>query len=234
MFSISAIRFAADTVFGTAVTLFQRGGVVMWPLLACSLVAVAQAVERVLHYAHERAADALADKRVDRVIAALAAGRFDEAGDLAANTSSAAGRILAAGLGQRDIALQDALNAAAEREIAALRHGLSILDTLITLAPLLGILGTVTGIIRSFHMLSASGAQDPAAVTGGIAEALLTTAAGLIVAILALLPFNFFVSRLKRQARDIEQIIHQSEVAYHQGEGRTDRPAPAEADSREP
>jgi len=217
MFSISAIRFAADTVFGTAVTLFQRGGVVMWPLLACSLAAVAQTVERALHYAHERAADALADKRVDRVIAALAAGRFDEAGDLAANTSSAAGRILAAGLGQRDIALQDALNAAAEREIAALRHGLAILDTIITLAPMLGILGTVTGIIRSFHMLSASGAQDPAAVTGGIAEALITTAAGLVISISSLIPFNAAVALVRRRTRDFEQLVHRAAVACERG-----------------
>lgn len=217
MLPLSAIHFAADTIFGTTIALFQRGGAVMWPLLVCSLAAVAQTIERVFHYTRERTLDALAEKNIERVIVALAAGRFDEAEALASKTTSAAGRIITAGLGQREIALQDALNAAAEREIAALRHGLSILDTIITLAPLLGILGTVTGIIRSFHMLSASGAQDPAAVTGGIAEALITTASGLVISISTLIPFNTSVALVRRRTRGFEQLVHRVVVACERG-----------------
>lgn len=217
MISLSTIRFAADTAFGTAFALFQRGGVVMWPLLLCSLAAAAQAIERACHFLHERTADALAAKTVDRIIEALAASRFDEAEALADETDAAACRIIVAGLRQRDIAFQNSLTAAAESEIASLRHGLSILDTIITLAPLLGILGTVTGIIRSFHMLSASGVQDPAAVTGGIAEALITTAAGLIVSILTLIPFNAYVAFIRRRTRAFEQLIHRVTVACERG-----------------
>ncbi len=212
-----SIALAAASVFSTATALFQRGGAVMWPLLACSLAAVAQAVERLLHFSRERAADARAAQSVDRMIEALAAGRFEEAEALAARTPAAAGRIIAAGLRQRDVALQDALNAAAGREIASLRRGLSLLDTIITLSPLLGILGTVTGIIRSFHMLSAGGAQDPAAVTGGIAEALITTAAGLVISISALIPFNASVALVRRRTRDFEQLVHHVVVACERG-----------------
>jgi biopolymer transport protein ExbB len=118
---------------------------------------------------------------------------------------------------QRDVALQDSLTAAAEREIASLRQRLSILDTIITLAPLLGILGTVTGIIRSFQLLSTGGIQDPTAVTGGIAEALITTAAGLIVSICTLIPFNYCASFVRRRTRDFEQLIHRAVIACERG-----------------
>jgi len=94
---------------------------------------------------------------------------------------------------------------------------LTVLDTIITLAPLLGILGTVTGIIRSFHMLSASGAQDPAAVTGGIAEALITTAAGLVISILSLIPFNAAVSIVRRRTRGFDQLVHRVVVTCERG-----------------
>ena len=217
MIILCTTKLASDTVFTTTVMLFQRGGVVMWPLLACSLLAVAQAAERILYYARVRAAEALYAKNIEAIFAALTIGHVDEAESLAARTPSAAGRIILSGLRQRDVALRDALNAAAECEIAALRRGLTVLDTIITLAPLLGILGTVTGIIRSFHMLSASGAQDPSAVTGGIAEALITTAAGLIISIMSLIPFNAAVAIVRRRTRDFEQLTHRVAVCFERG-----------------
>lgn len=214
---ICAITFASDSLFGTAFVLFQRGGAVMWPLLLCSLTAVALSIERIFNFWHERAADALAAKTTKRVIESVAAGRFAEAETLAAQTPAASCRIILEGLRQRDVALQDSLTAAAEHEIASLRHGLSILDTIITLAPLLGILGTVTGIIRSFHLLSAGGIQDPTAVTGGISEALITTAAGLIVSICTLIPFNTCVSFIRNRTRYFEQLIHRVTIACERG-----------------
>jgi len=214
---LAAITFAPDSLFGTAVSFFQRGGVVMWPLLLCSLVAVAMAIERIPHFWHERMAEVIAAKTVGCVFDALAEGRFAEAETLIARAPSASCRILAEGLRQRDVALQDSLTAAAEREIASLRQRLSILDTIITLAPLLGILGTVTGIIRSFQLLSTGGIQDPTAVTGGIAEALITTAAGLIVSICTLIPFNYCASFVRRRTRDFEQLIHRTVIACERG-----------------
>jgi biopolymer transport protein ExbB len=214
---LGAITFASDSLFGTAFSFFQRGGMVMWPLLLCSLIAVAMAIERLLHFWHERMAEALTAKTVGRVLDALVEGRFAEAETLVAQAPSASCRILAEGLRQRDVALQDSLTAAAEREIGNLRQGLSILDTIITLAPLLGILGTVTGIIRSFNLLSTGGIQDPTAVTGGIAEALITTAAGLIVSICTLIPFNYCGSFVRRRTRAFEQLIHRVVIACERG-----------------
>lgn len=98
-----------------------------------------------------------------------------------------------------------------------MKKGMAILDTIITMAPLLGILGTVTGIIKSFDLLGAMQMEDPRGVATGIAEALLTTAAGLIIALGTLLPFNYFISRIQQESRRLEQLATQFEVAYRKG-----------------
>jgi biopolymer transport protein ExbB len=98
-----------------------------------------------------------------------------------------------------------------------MKHGLSALDTIITMAPLLGILGTVFGIIRSFHVLGMDDIQSSAAVTRGVAESLINTAVGITVALLTLVPFNAFVSKVQRETRRLEQTIAQFETAYRKG-----------------
>ena len=219
----------------TAGAVFQRGGVVMWPLLACSLLALTVVIERAIVLARFKRRSRAGAAAVEEMLARLQQGQPEEAIALgrAAGTGPVAA-LLAEGLRLRDFGLEESLQTAAGRLLDTLRRGFSVLDTIITLGPMLGILGTVTGIIRSFHMLSASGVRDPAAVTGGIAEALLTTAAGLIVAIGALIPFNYFVSALRRHARDLEQAIHQCEMAFRQGAAHTAAPAAAERAGHEP
>ena len=96
-------------------------------------------------------------------------------------------------------------------------QGINSDDAVITLAPLLGILGTVMGIIHSFRILEAVEIQDPSAVISGLAEALITTAAGLIIAMVTLVPYNVLISKIQREARRLEQTIAQFEVAYKKG-----------------
>jgi len=91
-------------------------------------------------------------------------------------------------------------------------RGLSVLDTAITLAPLLGLLGTVTGLIRSFRLLGTQELTSPTAITGGIAEALIATACGLNIAIMALIPFNYLNARLEEARHDIEDSTTQLEL----------------------
>jgi biopolymer transport protein ExbB len=221
--------------WGAAAATFQRGGAVMWPLLACSVLGLAVAIERAMVLSRFKARSRAGAPAVEAMLVRLQQGQPEAA--IALGLSEAGGpvgQLLAEGLRTRAFGLSESLQAAANRLLDTLRRGFALLDTIITLGPMLGILGTVTGIIRSFHLLSAAGVRDPAAVTGGIAEALLTTAAGLIVAIGALIPFNLFVSILRRHARDIEQTIHQCEIAYRQGEARrVPLPAP-ESDSHDP
>jgi biopolymer transport protein ExbB len=83
-------------------------------------------------------------------------------------------------------------------------RGIAILDTIVTLAPLEGLFGTVTGMIRAFGLLGASELGAPTAITGGIAEALIATAFGLLIAMLALLPFNYLNARLEQARQEIE------------------------------
>jgi biopolymer transport protein ExbB len=114
----------------------------------------------------------------------------------------------------REHGLMEAMEVAAGDEIERMKRGLPILDTIITMAPMLGILGTVTGIIKSFNLLGTVGVADPRAATSGLAEALITTAAGLIVALATLVPFNYFVSRVTSSAKHLEQVAAQFGVAY--------------------
>jgi biopolymer transport protein ExbB len=101
---------------------------------------------------------------------------------------------------------------AAGRELQRYNRGLALLDTAITLAPLLGLLGTVTGMIRSFSLLGGSELGAPAAITGGIAEALIATAFGLGVAILALLPFNWLNAELEQARHEVQDAASQLEA----------------------
>lgn len=202
-------------------TIFERGGMVMWPLLACSLLALTIVFERLLFWgrlAHRRDDDA-----VRRLFDLTDRGATEEALAAGRAARDPAVRVLAAGLADRAHGLTEAMQVQAERLVAEMKRGLLVLDTIITLAPLLGILGTVTGIIASFNLLGAAGMEDPRAVTGGIAEALITTAAGLCIAIVTLIPFNYFSARVETEARRIEHLATQFEVACQRG--RTAGPA---------
>jgi biopolymer transport protein ExbB len=108
--------------------------------------------------------------------------------------------------------LAPAVLRAANLELKRFSRGLPVLDTVITLAPLLGLLGTVTGMIHSFGLLGHQELGTPTAITGGIAEALIATAFGLGIAITALLPFNYLNSRLEEARHEIEDATTQLEV----------------------
>jgi biopolymer transport protein ExbB len=97
-----------------------------------------------------------------------------------------------------------ALEVAAQGEVPVLKKRLGILDTIVTLAPLLGLLGTVIGMIGSFDIMSVGGIGQPHAVTGGVAEALIATATGLLIAILTLVPYNYFSTLAEREMEEIE------------------------------
>ena len=177
-----------------------KGGLVMIPLGACSVLALAVVIERAVAWLR---LGSLADP--DGVLARAASGKWEDAISAGERSRSPVARVLAAGIRHRNPAARLAMEAAAQDELARMRRYLPVLDTVITLSPLLGLLGTVTGMIGAFGIMAQAGLNQPTAITGGVAEALIATAAGLGVAIVALVPYNFFQRRAEAMAETIER-----------------------------
>ena len=183
-------------------TLIQKGGPVMWPLLFTSLVAVTVVLERVMFIFRER--QRRNPQAVEKILTSVEKGDVDTAVQEGRLSQDFVARTMVYGLTHRNQSFANALLLAANQELKRFSQGLSILDTIITLAPLLGLLGTVTGMIRAFGLLGNKGLEAPTVITGGISEALIATAFGLFIAIIALIPFNYLNSRLEEARHDIE------------------------------
>lgn len=183
----------------TVVAVLAKGGLVMIPLAVCSVLSLAVILERAWFWLRARSAGA-----AEHVLQLAAAGKWEDAVERAHASPAPQARVLAAGLTHRDDGPTLAMEAAAREEMARMRRALPVLDTIITLSPLLGLLGTVTGMIAAFGVISTAGINQPHAITGGVAEALIATAAGLGVAIVTLPPYNFFLTRAERTLDEIE------------------------------
>jgi biopolymer transport protein ExbB len=174
--------------------IFIKGGPIMWPMLAASVVALAVVLERLIFLFNEqRRRD---PKCVARFFGHVSRGEIDDAIAIASPSRDAIASTMAFALENRDASLSHALTLAEARTIRRYRRGIAILDTVITLAPLLGLLGTVTGMMGSFAVIGGD-LSSPGAITGGIAEALIATAFGLIIAIICLIPFNYLNNRIE-------------------------------------
>lgn len=188
-----------------------KGGPVMIPLLACSIVSLAVIVERLAFWWRE------ADRGVaQRALLLAERGKLDEALEVVRDARGPSARVLAAGLADREAEAPAAMEAAAQVEMGRLRSYLPVLDTIITLSPLLGLLGTVTGMIAAFGILSTSGMNQPTAITGGVAEALIATAAGLAIAIGTLVPYNYFAARAEQAMDAMERVASRLDVALRE------------------
>lgn len=182
------------------IQLLMGGGWMMIPILGCSLLALTVSIERGFQFRSLRFS-----RLADRMIKLVEQGKWTDALALAEQRQSPTLRVLAAGIFHRDQQPDKAMEAAGIGELSRLKRGLSVLDTIITLGPLLGLLGTIIGMIDSFDIMSESGLGNPHAVTGGVAEALICTAAGIGVAVITLIPYNLFLSLVERETERIEQ-----------------------------
>lgn len=174
----------------------------MWPLLLTSLVSLAVVFERMIFIYRERRSRK--PQIIEHILTSVEQGNIESAVKQGEHCSDFVARILVYGLKHREKAFSNALLQAANQELRRFSHGLTVLDTAITLAPLLGLLGTVTGMIRAFGLLGNKELETPMVITGGIAEALIATAFGLAIAILALIPFNYLNARLEEARHEIE------------------------------
>lgn len=182
--------------------IFQKGGPIMWPLLATSVVALAVVIERLVFILREL--EYRDPALVGQILSHTENGDVNKAIEVGSQSQDFVARTLIYGLAHRHKSFANALMQAASRELQRFGRGLPVLDTIVTLAPLLGLLGTVSGLIRSFGLLGAQELEAPTAITGGIAEALIATGFGLSIAIIALIPYNYLNARVEEARREIE------------------------------
>ncbi len=189
-------------------TLFKDGGWMMYPLVLCSLIGLGVIIAKAwtLHMAHSGTKKVLQD-----VEDATRAGDLDGAIAIAMETPGPTAAILIAGLRRIQAArlaegeLEKAVATTGTIELGFLERGLVILATIANVAPLMGFLGTVMGMILAFGAIERAGEVEPSLVAGGIKVALLTTAAGLIIAVPVSIGYNFFVTRIDQLIVDMEQ-----------------------------
>jgi biopolymer transport protein ExbB len=196
--------------------LVKAGGYVMWPIILCSIGAAAIIVERLWTLQEKRVVPKELTKKVlqwiemrelnDKMISAL-------------EQNSPLGKIIAVGLANRnrtrDI-LVERVSDTGRHVVHELERFLGMLGTIASISPLLGLLGTVTGIIRAFNDLTTKGSGDPRILSGGIAEALITTAAGLLVAIPSLVGYRYLrgrveglVVQMEKEAMELVELLEE-------------------------
>lgn len=193
------------------VEILIAGGWLIVPILICSFVAFAIMLERIWYF---RRMSGIKD--ADQMVTLVAQGKFTEALSLNDGNSHPVLRVLAAGILARDFMPDKAMEVAGIVEITHMKRGLPAMDTVITLAPLLGLLGTIVGMIDSFGIMAIQGIGQPHAVTGGVAEALICTAAGIFVAVMTLIPYNYFLTRTEIVTDSIERYATQTERALQE------------------
>ena len=197
--------------------MFVKGGPIMWPLLLTSLISMSVVFERVLFTLRERRSRR--PKTIEKILNSIERGDINAALKSGEHSTDFVVRVLVYGLQHREKGFTNALLRQANQELKRFSQGLTILDTTITLAPLLGLLGTVTGMIRAFGLLGNSELEAPAVITGGIAEALIATAFGLGIALVALIPFNYLTGRLEEARHEIEDASTHLELALRKPDG---------------
>ena len=183
----------------------RAGGPMMWPIIFCSVVAAAIVLERAWTLQEKRV---LPPDLLEKVGQLVESNQISDAVITALDKHSPLGRVLASGLRNRHRSrevMMERLEDTGRHVVHELERFLNTLGTIAGVSPLLGLLGTVTGIIKAFNAITAGGMGDPRMLSGGIAEALITTAAGLCVAIPALISYRYLRSSVDRLVIEMEK-----------------------------
>jgi biopolymer transport protein ExbB len=185
----------------TPMELFKHGGPIMWPIILTSFLALTVIVERIIFIIKENASRDT--EAVEKMLDRIEHNDIDGAIAIGRKSNDFVARILVYTLTHREAGFSNALIRASNQELLRYQRGLPILDTVITVAQLLGLLGTVTGMMTTFGALGEGDiAANASKITGGVGEALIAVATGLAIAIAALLPFNYMNAR-------VEQVRHE-------------------------
>ena len=185
--------------------LIEAGGLLMWPILFCSVVAMAITLERLWALRRKRV---VPDHLLPQIWKLYKKGALDSAQVMAIRESSPLGRMLATGLANlrhpREV-MKEAIEEEGRQVVHGLERYLNALGTIAAITPLLGLLGTVIGMIKVFTAITAAGVGNPAVLAGGISEALITTAAGLSVAIPTLIAHRYLTGKVDELAIAMEE-----------------------------
>ena len=221
---------------------FIHGGPIMWPLLFAAIVAAIVSLERTLFIVSEKRRQNPA--QVEQIFTLVENGDRAGAIRVAQASTDFIARVLGFALSNAELSISHAISKASALELKRFSRGLPILDTIITAAPLLGLLGTVTGMMNTFSMMGGDELGAPAAITGGIAEGLIATAFGLLVAITCLFPNNYLNARIESAQHEMEdagrrlELLLMAEKAFakasHSHGGDLGNPPPAPPRSNPP
>jgi biopolymer transport protein ExbB len=196
----------------TPMEFFQHGGYIMWPIILLSFVIVTVVIERVIFTARE--AMSRDNESIEKMLELVEVGDFEGAIAVGRKSSDFIGRILVYSLTHRDTSMANAFARATNQEMQRYNQGMPTLDTIITAAPYVGLLGTVTGMMATFGALGegADVAANAGSITGGVGEALIATACGLAIAIFGLFPFNYMNARIAQAKHDVSDASNALEL----------------------
>jgi biopolymer transport protein ExbB len=220
------LPLAVEILMGkTFMELFKAGGPVMWPVLLVSFLGITVVVERILFLIRENAYRD--DDAVERMLEKVEGGDIEGSLELGKKSKDFIARVLVYALSNKDTSLSNSFIRASNQELARFQQGLATLDTVVTAAPLLGLLGTVTGMMRTFGELGAGGdiASKASGITGGVAEALIATACGLFIAVSALFPLNILNARLEEARHEVEDASNALELILRKSSNDTEAAA---------
>jgi biopolymer transport protein ExbB len=190
--------------------IFKKGGPIMYPLLIASVISLSAVLERIIFLFGVYLGGNSKDK--NNFFSAVKDFNFERAIDISKRSRSYIVHALGCALKHRETSLENAsIQFALESEMKKFRKGIPLLDSIITLAPLLGLMGTVTGMMGSFSLIGGE-LSTPGAITGGIAEALIATAFGLGIAITTLIPFNYLNTKTEKARLELETAFAQLEI----------------------
>jgi len=200
----------------TPMELFASGGPMMWPILLVWLIGLTVIVERVLFIVRENSHRE--PEVVEKMLESVEKRDLDGALAVGKKSRDSVARILVYSLTNRDYSLSNAFIRASGQELARYEQGMAALDTCITAAPLLGLLGTVTGMMRTFGSMTGDISTATGQITGGVAEALIATACGLFIAVSCLLPYNIVNARAQQAKNEIGDASHALEILMKKAE----------------
>ena len=204
---IAAFTFMDQTMM----ELFVHGGPIMWPIILVSFIMITVVCERIIFIIRENGSRE--PEVVEKMLENAENGDVEGALQIGKKSKDFIARILVYVLSHKEHSISNAFMRASNQELNRFGQGMATLDTVITAAPLLGLLGTVTGMMKTFASLgSADISSSTGAITGGVGEALIATMCGLGIAIMGLLPFNYLTARTEEAKHEVADAANALEL----------------------